>query len=268
MNSWISVLLASSTMSTSQCGIVVIGRSQTCMSSSRPRKQRMVDDAHRRAAGEVGRHDDGALGHLLAARRRRTCRIAGWLPPRRDERLTRASSWVACTLSSTLSSLPMRTASMGDVRLEQPLEHVVDGDVGRGAEQHPLPLLDELLHDLADGGGLAGAGRPFEEGEVREPSAFARSSLLVVPLRVRRSARASHPLEEDGARAAIARAVGSSHSRRSPGGAGAGPRRAGRSARFCRYRLRRSTGRYSVLPSGGYSGRGGAGSGPDRPSSP
>ena len=45
--------------------------------------------------------------------------------------------------------------------IHQPLEHVVDGDVGGCAKQRTLALLGELQHQLADGGGLAGAWWPL-----------------------------------------------------------------------------------------------------------
>ena len=90
---------------------------------------------------------------------------------------------------------PEREAGRFRVVLDELLEHVIDGDVGVGRDEHTQSFLDRVTHDLRDDGRLPrprGSEYQIERRCVRQPQASANGLLLmlvqslVVELHVRR----------------------------------------------------------------------------------
>jgi hypothetical protein len=73
---------------------------------------------------------------------------------------------------------PHRDQVAAVLELDHPLEHVVDGDVSRRAQQHALAGGDHLQNQLADRGGLPRPRRALEHGEVRRREGAAHELAL------------------------------------------------------------------------------------------
>ena len=125
----------------------------------------MTKDPRRGAAGEVRRGEHGALGHRLEfiigdARER------GILSPSIEQsvdphlQLAVADAWI-----DTVGLADPYRLHLG-VLARESLQHIVDGHMGRGAQEDPLVIGDELQDELADRVGLAGARGALEKGEV------------------------------------------------------------------------------------------------------
>ena len=95
-----------------------------------------------------------------------------WSSPRRRSHSVRTKR-LSCQRTRFLGDVPAgrrcgpgsqgHGMAVGLSLFHQALQHIVDRDMRRGAEQHPLPALGELEHQLADRRRLSRAGRSLRE---------------------------------------------------------------------------------------------------------